>query len=230
MTKMEMKSLNSSNQAFIFGANDFSELLLGHLRSSADAPEIIAFVVDRQYLHADSYSGLPLVAFDEALRLFPPESFGVYVCVGYRQMNEGRRQAYAKLVENGYHILSFFHPTASVECEQMGLGTIALAKVIIDRHCDVGDGNIFQIGAMVAHHSKIGNFNFFAPGACVTGQVHIKNNCFFGANSTIRNGITIADATLVGAGAYINKNTEENSVILPPRSISLEGRSSLEIL
>lgn len=216
-------------QAFIFGANDFSELVLSHLKNNRDAPEIVAFVVDRQFLHSESYSGLPLAAFDEAISLFPPESFGAYVCVGYKRMNKGRQAAYQKLLENGYNILSYIHPAASVECERKGLGTIALANVTVDRHCQIGNGNIFQIGAMVAHHSKIGDFNFFAPGACVTGQVDIGDNCFFGANSTIKNGIKISDATLVGAGAYVAADTEADSVILPPRSVSLERRS-LEIL
>lgn len=228
--KMAMKSPSNINQAFIFGANDFSELILSHLKNDRDAPEIVAFVVDRQYIQAEFYSGLPLIAFDEALHLLPAESFGVYVCLGYKRMNEGRRIVYKKLIESGYDILSFIHPTANVECERKGLGTIALSNVTIDRHCRIGDGNIFQIGAMVAHHTRIGDFNFFAPGACVTGQINIGDNCFFGANSTIKNGMTISDATLVGAGAYVASDTEVNSVILPSPSVSLKGRSSLEML
>ena len=218
------------NKAVIFGATDFSELILAHLQRDSRAPEIAAFAVGRDFLGArEQFCGLPLIAAENLPDEFPPEDCGVYVTLGYRGMNAGRRLVFERLRAAGYRLMSYVHPSARLEGATIGEGIIALANVTVDDFCVLGDGNIFQIGVLAAHHTVMGDFNFFAPGACVTGQVRIGHNCFFGANSTIRNGLTIGDRSLVGAGAYVDRDTAPDSVVVPPRSVLLEGRGSLEM-
>ena len=42
--------------------------------------------------------------------------------------------------------------------------------------------------------------------------------------------IEIADFTLVGAGAYVKKSTNVNDVIVPARSVTLEGKKSIDLI
>ena len=125
--------------------------------------------------------------------------------------------------------MSYIHPTATVSADSIGEGTIIFECAVIGQFVKLGAMNVFDIGAMISHHSEIGDFNFFAPASTIAGYVTVGHNCFLGANSTIKNGICIGDYTLIGAGCYVSKDTEPYSVQVPARSVTLEGKSSLDM-
>jgi sugar O-acyltransferase (sialic acid O-acetyltransferase NeuD family) len=217
-------------KALIFGTNDFAELLYFHLRKDVNAStEVCAFTISQRYYSSSEFCGLPVFPFEEICDNFPPSEYGIFVCVGYKDMNENRRKIFGTITEKGYDVLSFIHPTAQMNALYIGKGTIIMPNVVIGEYCTVGNGNIFYHGSIIAHHSHIGNFNFFAINSCVSGHVTINDGCFFGANSTIRNSVTIANQTLVGANAYVDKDTKPQCVIVPSRSKILKGLSSFNI-
>jgi sugar O-acyltransferase (sialic acid O-acetyltransferase NeuD family) len=219
-------------KAVIFGINDFAEILLYQLRKDRNnQPEICGFTVNREYVPVQPvFCGLPVIAFEDLPLKFPITEFGVFVCIGYKRMNEGRRTIFEILNNLNYSILSFIHPSAQIDAEQIGKGTIIMQNTVIGEYCTMGDGNIFYPGSMLSHHSSIGNYNFFAVNACVAGHVSIGNSCFLGANSTVKNGVALADKTLVGANAYVVKDTEHESVIVPARSSVLSNKKSSDFL
>ena len=145
-------------------------------------------------------------------------------------MNEGRKQTFKKIKEKGYDILTFIHPTALVQTESIGEGNLFFENVTIGAYCTIGEGNIFYPCSHVAHHTTIGNYNFMAISCSIAGHVKIENQCFLGNHSTTKNGVCIADKTLVGAGAYISKNTSENNVIVPVRAVVLENKLSEDMI
>ena len=89
----------------------------------------------------------------------------------------------------------------------------------------IGNNVILWSGNHIGHHSEIGDHNFISSHVVVSGQCKIKSNCFIGVNSTIGHGVTIAEKTLVGAGSVITKNTEQESVYVPARSVKLSKKS-----
>jgi sugar O-acyltransferase (sialic acid O-acetyltransferase NeuD family) len=217
-------------KSVIFGIGDFAELLYCHLnKNTNNTPMVCGFTMNQMYLSSQEFCGLPVVPFEDIVYQFPPDDYGVFLCVGYKEMNEGRRIIFESIKANGYNILSFIHPTAQINTMHIGEGTIAMPNSIVGEYCTIGKSNIFYHGSMVAHHSHVGDYNFFAVSSCVAGHVTVGNSCFFGAHSTVRNGLTIADHTLIGANAYVDKDTDPLSVIVPARSIKLDGISSMDI-
>ena len=213
----------------VFGTNQFSELLTWHLEKEQNTV-IAAYTVDGDYIGEDSmYKGKPVVPFEKVEELYPPEQYGIYICVGYNNMNQVRERVFVQAKEKGYHILSYVHPTATVLTDDFGEGNIIMERALIGAFVKVGSGNVFWPDTHVAHHTVIGDFNFFTISSAVAGNIIIGNNCFFGNNCTIRDGIAIANYTLVGAGCYLSESTEPYSVYVPARSVQLEGKSSLEI-
>ena len=211
-------------KAIIFGTGIFAETLVYYLGES----EIYGFTVERGFRTSDEYMGLPLVDFDNVEKVFSTDEYGLYICLGYTSMNTERERIFGIAQEKGFDILSYIHPTASVNAKSMGIGNIVLEKSIIGPFCEIGNGNIFKAGSSIAHHTHVGNFNFFAVSCSVAGSVKIGNNCFIGNNCTIKNGIKISDCTLAGAGCYISKDTESYGVYVPERSIRLEGKKSTD--
>jgi len=217
-------------KAIIFGATDLAEILYNHLIRTPDSPEIHAFAVDAEYWKGGAFCGLPVVSSADCAKQYPPVEYGVYICVGYSGMNRRRHELYDWHKEQGYSILSYVHPSAQIYSDKIGIGTIAFANVLLDVKSQIGDGNIFYPGCNISHHSAVGNFNYFSPEVCVCGHCVIENYCFLGANSTVKDKTSVADKSLVGACAYVAKNTERASVIAPLRSIVFKDKTSLDFL
>lgn len=152
------------------------------------------------------------------------------ICVGYTHMNSVRQRIFHEAKGKGYNIISFIHKTATVLTDDIGEGTIIMERALIGPFCKLGNANIIFADAHIAHHTTVGDFNFFTISVAVAGNVKIGCNCFFGNNCTIRNGIEIEDYTLVGAGAYVSRNTEKYDVLVPTRAVKLEGKTSLDIV
>lgn len=49
--------------------------------------------------------------------------------------------------------------------------------------------------------------------ALVPGKIHIRKNAWIGANATILPGVTIGENSIVAAGAVVNKNVPDNTVV-----------------
>ena len=213
----------------VFGTTDFAEVLSYWLEKD-DRYEIAAYTLHQKYLSAaeKTFRGYPLVAFETLSQVYPPSTYELFLCIGYKQMNQHRRDIWEQAKKMGYRIASYQHPSSIVEAQELGEGNIFMEGTILGAYTQVGKGNVFYPAAHIAHHTKIGNFNFFAVSCAVAGHVQVGDFCFVGNNSTIRNGIQLQDYTLVGAGSYLAHDSPSHSVIVPPKSVLLD-KDSLKI-
>lgn len=141
-------------------------------------------------------------------------------------MNKSRETVFRRIKNAGFSFSTFVHPTACISPScHIGEGNIILENVTIQPYVTMGDGNIFWSNTTICHHSEIGNFNFFAASSCVLGRVTIRDRIFFGAHATAKNRITIESDSLIGAAAYVDKDTPPASVIVPSRSVALSKKS-----
>jgi acetyltransferase-like isoleucine patch superfamily enzyme len=183
--------------------------------------------VDKRYICNDNIYNKRLVPYEDLNIIFPPGEFSILLAIGYRNMNGLRERFYRDLLDKGYEIESFVHPTAHFEIySEIGNANIIFENVNIGYMSKIGDCNIFWNGCNISHHAIIESFNFFAPSSVIAGEVHVKNNCFIGTNASVRGATVIEDYSLVGAGTYINGSTETNRVYVPQRSVCLINKSS----
>lgn len=216
-------------KVIIFGLNQFAELLYFNLKDDIDY-EVVAFSVDEDYKNIESFCEKPVVAFEEIEKVYEPNIHGFFICIGYNKMNQLRKQKFKEIKAKGYSIMSYTHPTAYVQTNDIGEGNIIMDGVNIGPFTKIGTGNVFYPKAYIAHHTEVGSFNFFAISVAVAGNVLVGSNCFFGNNCTIKNNIKIDDFTLIGAAAYLSNDTCScGEVYTPPRSMKLENKHSLDI-
>lgn len=213
----------------LYGNGEFSKLLKYYIENDSNR-EVVAVTVDRKYISSNTFEGLPLVAFEECETYYSPEKYEILICVGYSKMNTIRQEIFRKCKDKGYKIASYIHNSAIIaDNVELGEGNIILENTLIQPFCKIGDGNLIWYKVSIAHECNIGNFNTIAGMCSISGIVKIKNNCFLGNNSTIRDKINLANYTLVGAGTYINNDTEEYGVYIPERSIKI-NKNSLDIV
>lgn len=217
----------------IAGSSSFSKLLYHYVTEYGNR-KVAAFSVDQIYIMTDEdrcLMGINVVPFENIEKEFPPENHEIILGIGYSKMNQVRRDIFLKYKKKGYMFASFIHPTALIAKEvEMGEGNIVLEHSIIQPFVTIGNGNLIWEDVKLSHDNKIGNFNTLAQNVSISGMSCIGDNCFLGNSCTILNGIKIADYTLAGAGTIVKRNTNPYEVIVPARSISLEGKKSTEYL
>ena len=202
----------------IFGAGDIARL--AHHYFSTDSPHrVVAFTVDAEFRAADTFCGLPLLAFDDVAAAYPPVRHGMFVAMSYARMNEARAAKYAAAKALGYDLVSYVSSRCSF-LSQFGHGDncFILEDNTVQPFVAIGSDVTLWSGNHIGHDAVIGDHCFISSHVVVSGHVTVGSHCFLGVNATIRNNVTLGDHTLVGAGALIMKNTAPRSVYVAART------------
>ena len=213
----------------IFGANDLGRLLKYYIMKD-ETREIAAYTMNKAYITEDCFCGLPVVPFEDVEKHFPPNAFEILIAVGNSKMNKVREKIFGECKTKGYTVASFIHSSCSVHTNDIGEGNILLENCLLYPFSKLGDGNLLWDHVLISHDCKVGNFNTFSSYADLCGYVTIGNNGYFGKHCILNDRVKIADYTLVGAAAYVKKDTEDYDVVVPARSVVLEHKKSLDLM
>src|SRR5262245_60860669 len=97
----------------IFGAKDTASLAHFYLRHDSEHT-VVGLTVHREFLpESDQFEGLPIVAFEDLERYFPPAQVSAFSPLTYRQMNRPRREIYLDLKARDYRLISYISSRAT---------------------------------------------------------------------------------------------------------------------
>jgi sugar O-acyltransferase (sialic acid O-acetyltransferase NeuD family) len=197
----------------IFGVGSFAQVAAVYL--DRDSPrEVVGYTVDGEYVDADSFAGLPVIAFENLLESHPPERVDLLVATGFRGVNTIRREIYERCKGLGYRLISFVSSRAmNMSDREVGENTFVFEANVIQPFVEIGDNVVVWSGNHIGHHSRIRDHCFIASHAVISGHVTIGENCFVGVNATFRDGVTIGPRCVVGAGALVLADHEEGTVL-----------------
>lgn len=202
-------------KVIVFGVGQTAEITYSFL--THDSPyEVVGFTADRAYLQKNELLGLPLVAFDDIERIFPPDEYQLSIPISYRNMNKLRAEKYYQAKHKGYSLISYISPRAMVwPGLVVGDNCYILENSIINPYTSIGNNVFIGPGCNLGHHIDIKDHCFIGPSAVILGSTTIEPYCLIGANSTIKDGgITVGREAVVGMGSVITKDIAERQVYL----------------
>jgi sugar O-acyltransferase (sialic acid O-acetyltransferase NeuD family) len=123
---------------------------------------------------------------------------------------------------------TLIHPMASVSrFAAIGVGTVLFPNVVVAANAVIGDQVIVLANSVINHDVSVGNFGCVASGVCISGSVSVGECCYLGTNSSIIGGVQVARGTMVGMGAVLRENTQENSVWIgnPAKLLRIESNA-----
>ena len=187
----------------IFGSGDIAQL--AHYYFSTDSNyEIVAFTVDANYIKESEFCGLPVVAFEDVAKNYPPDSYDFFVALSYSKLNAVRKEKFLAAKEMGYKLVSFISSRATVLNEgRIGENCFIFEDNTIQPFVTIGNNVTLWSGNHIGHHSVIHDHTFIASHVVISGGVEIGEQCFVGVNATLRDHIKIGDRCVVGAGALL---------------------------
>ena len=212
----------------IFGAGDVARL--AHFYFRTDSPhDVAAFVVDAAFKTAESFDGLPLVAFEEVTHRYPPSDYGGFVAMSYAQMNRVRAAKYEAMRAAGYRCATYISSRCTyLSATPPGDNCFILEDNTVQPFVTIGRNVTLWSGNHIGHDSTIEDDCFISSHVVVSGHVRVGAGSFLGVNATLRNAITIAPRSLIGAGAVVMKDTVPGGVYYPERA-TRAAKSSDEI-
>ena len=177
--------------------------------------EVSGFTVDSKFLEGHCLFGLPVIPFDIVKKTWPPDTYKMFIAVGYVKNNNIRKDCYFLSRDMGYKLITFISPKSIVYPEtRIGDNCLIDHYSVISADAKIGNNVIIGPGCLIGHDVVIGDHCFLAGGACVAGGVNIGSCCYLGMRSIIRNGISIGNNCVIGAGAIMLENAEDKSVHL----------------
>lgn len=207
-----------NKKLFIFGNSDCASWVKDYFEERSEW-EVAGFVADKQYVADGCFCGLKVTESDKCTELYPPEEYFAFVAIGYKQMNRLREEKMQWLKEKGYSLASYIDPSCQyLSTTEIGENCFIMENVAMQPRVRIKDGVFLGTGVCIGHDTTICEYSYVAMGSVVTSYTTVGRNSFIGANATLNNGLKIADYTLVGAGAYITKNTSEYGVYLTEHS------------
>jgi sugar O-acyltransferase (sialic acid O-acetyltransferase NeuD family) len=201
-------------QIVLYGTGKIAEVLLYFFRNHSDCT-IAAVTVDREFLTAEQWHDLPVVAFDEIERRFPPDSYSMFIALGYQELNALRARKCSEAKEKGYTLISYVHPQSGLPADcQYGENCFIMNNVLVHPRVRLGNNVFVWAGAMIGHHSTIGDHCWLTSCANIAGVVTVGTRCFFAVNATVAHNIVIGEECFIGANALITKCTKDREVFL----------------
>ena len=210
-------------EVLLFSTNELAQRINYYIENgdSVTPMTVKGFVVDDTYYSENMLDGKIIYRYSEAKEKFLGE-VSMLVCIGYKNMNENRKNIFQRLQAEGWDISNYISKKSTIESNDMGIGNIFLGRSSFGFKSRLGNGNIFDKGSL-SHHSVAGDFNFFTCDIA-GGNITIGDCCFFGMNSCLKDGISIHDKTLVGASCYLGRSTIKPGICyMAPRAILLEN-------
>ena len=198
----------------IFGAGKVADQAYFYLTN--DSPhEIVAFTVDRQYLHEQQKFGLPVVPFEEVAEAFPPGDFQMFVAIGYQDLNRLRAQKYEEAKSKGYGLISYVSSrAANFGGVELGDNCFVLEFAVLQPCSRVGNDVFIWSGNHIGHHAIIGDHCYIAGNVVISGATKIEPYCFIGVTASLGHEISVGEGSFIGAGSLVTKNVEPNSVYI----------------
>lgn len=196
----------------IFGVGDFARVAAIYF-SRDSSYELAGFTLDDATAAGGSLLGHPVVPFERALRVFPPEEHDLFVAVGYKRLNQARAEVCSRVKARGYALASFVSSKAVSWGEwSHGEHCFILEQNVIQPFVRIGNDVVLWSGNHIGHDATVGDHCFVSSHVVLSGHVSVGDYCFLGVNSCVRPGVTIGERCLIGAGAVILRDTKPGSV------------------
>jgi len=210
----------------LFGTGDIAQIAHDYFEKDSEY-SVVAFTVDQEFLTGSEFEKKPLFPFENIETIYTPAEYEIFIALSYTQLNKLREKKYLEAKEKGYKIASFI----SSKCTYLskyppGENAFIFEDNTIQPYVKIGDNVTLWSGNHIGHHSIIKDHNFISSHVVISGHCIINSHCFLGVNSTLAHKVEIGERTIVGAGAVITKNTEQDSIYVAPRSVKLDKKSN----
>jgi len=195
----------------VYGDSSFAQMV-AHYFTTDSANRVVAYCVDAKYKTMDQIGDVPVIAFEEILNIFSPETHSIFAAIGYKSVRT-HKILYEKVAKAGFPVASYISSRAVVDSScHIGENVLILPGSVIEPYVTVEDNCFINSAATVCHHAHIKAHTILASGSLVGGYTTIGEASLIGFNATVVELLDIADETLLGAGSVLLQDSKSHTM------------------
>ncbi len=184
--------------------------------------EILGFLDDGAYAPDAMVNGYPVIGkLTSASRLPNDVSFinGIYNYSTCRRLTE-----ILSKTEIGYdRWLNLIHPSTWISpSATLENGVIAYPFTVVHHHAKVGHRSLLMPRSTVGIHNTVGQDTIVGTNCILAGYANVESNVYLGQGSCVKERVTVGRGAIVGMGAVVTKDVDENAVVVGNPAKKLE--------
>lgn len=189
---------------------------LAHFYLTHDSPySVEAFTVNEEFIEEKRFMGRPVIPFEEIERHYPPDTFNMFVAIGYKRLNRVRSEKYYEAKNKGYRLISYVCSNVILwDGVEIGDNCFILESQILQPFVKIASNVVLWGGCHFGHNTIVEEHCWISPHAALCGGVKVGSHTFIGTNATIRDNVSIGKECIIGAGALILNDTGEKEVYI----------------
>jgi sugar O-acyltransferase (sialic acid O-acetyltransferase NeuD family) len=203
------------NKLVIYGIGETAEIAYEYFTYDSDY-EVVAFTVDKEYIGTtESLYGIPVIAFEEIEKKFSPENHSMYAASTYNKLNRVRTLMYNKAKGKNYRMANYISSKAFVwRNVTLGDNVFIFENNVLQHNVKIGNNVMLWSGNHIGHRTVIKDHVYLSSHCVISGFCEIGEFSFLGVNCTFNDNIKIGKNNIIGSGALIVKNTEDNQLMI----------------
>jgi acetyltransferase EpsM len=174
---------------------------------------VVAGCIRDRAADGELFHGVEVLGDERLLR--DTEFLAAHAVVAARGDRALRRRLSETVLANGGRLATVIHPAAIVSpTATIAAGSVVLAGAILGPDAQVGRFCIVNHGASLDHDGRIEDGVNLCPGARLAGAVLCREDAFVGIGAAIIQGVTIGRRAIVGAGATVTADVEDDATVV----------------
>lgn len=195
---------------FIWGASGQGKVVLDILRNAKHF-EIFGFIDSNKELQGKNIDGVKI--FGDKAELDILWKKGVRAGIVAVGDNEKRCQIADYLKSKNFKLINAIHPQASIATNVfLGTNITINAGAIVSTYATIEDNVIINTGAIIEHDNIIRNGAHIASGVKLAGGIEVGERTLVGIGATAIQYLKIGKNSVIGAGAVVLHDIEDNVV------------------
>ena len=194
---------------YIIGASGFGREVAWLLEELSEW-NIKGFIDDNESIQQEEINGINVIGTVDFL-LERKEPTNVVIAIGnpkvrsviYEKLKFNNNLLFPNIISKDVRISNTI---------KLGIGNIICSHSILTVNINIGNFNHINLDCTIGHDVIMNDFVTVYPSVNISGNVEIGSYCEIGTGTQIIQGKSIADNVIIGAGATIVKNVQENGV------------------
>ena len=221
--------MNKSKKLIIVGIGETAEIAYEYFTYDSSY-EVMGFSVNRRFIQADHFLGLPVYDFETLESTRSPLIFEVYIAISHVKLNRTRAKMYYEAKQKGFKCANYISSHAFVwRNVKLGDNIFIFENNVLQPNVKLGNNITLWSGNHIGHRSVIHDHVFISSQCVIAGFCEIGEYSFLGVNSTCNDNIIIAKDNIIGSGALVWKNTNKGQLMIGSPALA-SFRSSYETL
>lgn len=177
---------------------------------------VLAFSVNKQYIVADNFEGLPVYPLEELESFLDKENDLIFVAILWNHLNADRKNVYNNLKQRGFHFATLISPTAKIRTKKFGDNCWFHDNVIVQNNAKLGSDVIVMADSLIGANCKVGCHCFFGAHSVFAGGSSIGEQSFVGINAVVFDDTYIGKKCIIGSCTAVKRNMPNYSKYTTP--------------